>query len=140
MRESIVCLERWFNVNSLSLNRAKTEEIVITLRDIDRGTDDGLDIHSVGLLSIRLDNTLTFEAHEDDVMRKLNKWPSYGSYIYVTEKGRARLGRAARYQTCLCQDENSYIAIGVSSAVRAILRKIYINTTFAASNTNITLE
>ncbi|KAL3281098.1 hypothetical protein HHI36_004322 [Cryptolaemus montrouzieri] len=66
---------RRFNVNKLSLNRAKTEEIVFTLRDIDRGAYDGLDTRSMRLLDIRLDNTLTFEAHVDDVARKLNNIP-----------------------------------------------------------------
>ncbi|KAL3268463.1 hypothetical protein HHI36_007574, partial [Cryptolaemus montrouzieri] len=60
VRESVVYLKRWFNVNRLSLSRAQTEGIVFKLRDIDR--NDGLDTDSVRLLGIRLDNTLTLES------------------------------------------------------------------------------
>ncbi|KAL3283154.1 hypothetical protein HHI36_006307 [Cryptolaemus montrouzieri] len=72
-RESVVCLERWFNVDRLSLNRTKTEETVFILRDIDRRADDGLDTDSVRLLDLRLNNTFTFEVYVGDVVKKLNK-------------------------------------------------------------------
>lgn len=69
MNLSLKELETWFSANGLSLNIAKTEQIILSLR---HSTMNDTWVNCVKLLGIYLDKTLNFECHVDMITKKLS--------------------------------------------------------------------
>lgn len=61
---------KWFEVNGLSMNHSKTQNMVLSLRD----TGEHLgSVPSVKLLGLRIDNSITWSVHVDDLSSTLSR-------------------------------------------------------------------